>query len=195
MRNLIWPLGAAAVLLTACGQPTGPWSVPSKPGLWHQTGVAGDMAGQNLVECNGPGLNMVVDEQKPTMDNGATCPAATRAAIQGGWTSTQVCDLHGQKATFVEQVIGDRATDVTETLTATGPTGASIGGGTIHIAWVGDCPAGWKPGDNLDLVRENTAGEWRLTHPGAMTTFEVLQSLPPEVARLVPTSTPPPQTP
>lgn len=122
-----------------------------KAGLWESRSVGGDDDGEVTRTCVGPELQAETREQLFGESEGCT-KNIDRA--RGGIRVTGVCEQAGVKINTVLTMVGSQ-TKRTMTLEMGVDNTADAEPGSVHkmvveSKYVGPCPAGMQPGDEMD---------------------------------------------
>lgn len=201
MRAAPRTLGLTLILglLAACGPRGGgratappaarpPW-VPNA-GLWLQTFTSGEQAGFQTVTCFAPGHGDVFGDQRPAETAGQmTCEAVQRRLTPDGWTADQRCALRGHAGLYQYVAHGSGESAVTVRVSIVDPQTrqALSTPADVRFRRVGVCPAGFAPGDMMQISQPEPDGQYRIVTPGlngGPGTVRPLAVLPPQIAAL-----------
>lgn len=168
--------------------PAEPWRPAA--GLWVQGFTSGPQAGFRTVVCVGGGRGDVFgDERPPVTDGQMVCEAVRRQRTPTGWTADQRCSLRGHVGLYqyIAQVVG--ADDVAARVAIIDPANNQplSTPADVRFRRAGVCPAGFAPGEVMQINQPGPDGQWQVIQPGqngAPPTVRALADLPPEIAAL-----------
>lgn len=194
-----WALGLLLALSACQGReaakaPAAP-EIPAEPwrpaaGLWVQGFLSGDQAGFRTVVCAGQGVGDVFgDERAAITDGQMVCEAVQRHRTPTGWTADQRCSLRGHVGLYHYMAQVSAPDDVMARVTITDPTTNQplSNPADVRFRRVGACPAGFAPGEVMQINQPGPDGQWQVVQPGrggAPTTVRSLATLPPEIAAI-----------
>ena len=162
-------------------QPAGPWAMDMTAGLWRMD-TAGTSArpggGQDLM-CHGPGDRGVFAPAQ-TGNGTLTCQdQGTLTADATGWRRVQRCASEGRDLVITYAVEHQNAQSFSAAMTMNLADGSpAMAPLQMDSSRISDCPADWRPGDQVDVKAQNPDGSWTKTNQITQTQ-SVITTLPP----------------